>query len=100
MDMVKRKWVSGRSAYIATYEDGSQVLFSYSTPIIHKCPNGSVAIATDYYEYSMTTRKHLGKLISGGISFIREKLNTGEYYKTTANTINAVLRTGRVYEAV
>lgn len=58
-------------AHIVTYDDGTRILVSYQTPVIHIDPQGWL---TCYGLFSATTRKH--------ISWFIKQLGTGLSYQS------------------
>lgn len=65
-------------------KDGSESCRSYNV-IIAKKQNGNVYLDGRYYDYSVTTAKHLNKFLGHCMADTRAKIKSGEYILTNLN---------------
>lgn len=64
--------------------DGTEYCRSYRV-IIAKKQRGTVYLDSRYFQYSVTTVRHLGKFLGHGIVDTRAKIKSGEYILTYLN---------------
>lgn len=55
--------IVGSNMSVLTLHDGTQVLFSYRTPVAASLPNNGYIVTTD--KYSKTTSRHINKWLDG-----------------------------------